>query len=162
MGFFMGIEFPEAELVRNTFIIREMDIPPNIHLTRRSMLRWFALAFGLISENESRSTILDVLDAVFYYNFTKKANPTTVEIQEFLKEKNKPVSDKLLRYHVKRLINSGLIQRKKLRYYFNSAPHAEKQDIRAGFSHHVSGKVAKSLNELETMLEKLAENYRQV
>lgn len=158
----MGAEFPESELVRKTFTIREMDLPPNVQFTRKSMLRWFALSFGLISENESRSTILDVLDSLFYFNFSKKTNPTTLEIQALLKEKNKTVSDKLLRYHIKRLIDSGLIQRKKLKYYFMSAPTAEKHDVKAGFNHHVSGNVSKSLGEIENILEKLAENYKQI
>lgn len=158
----MGLEFPESELVRNSFTIRAMDLPPNIHLTRRGMLRWFALAFGLISENESRSTVLDVLDSVFYFNFNKKIQPTTIEIQEYLKEKNKPVSDKLLRYHIKRFIDSGLIQRKKLRYHFMNSPYAEKTDVKAGFNHHVTGKITKTLSEIESVVEKLAENYRQV
>ncbi len=159
---FVAQEFPEAELVRKTFTIRAMDLPPNVQFTRRSMLRWFALSFGLISENESRSTVLDVLDALFVFNFSKKANPSTVEIQEFLKEKSKPVSDKLLRYHLKRLIDCGFISRKKLRYYFTSAPNAEKHDVKAGFSHNVTESVTKTLNEIEAMLEKLADNYRQI
>lgn len=158
----MAQEFPEAELVQGTYILRAMDLPPNVQLTRRSMLRWFALAFGLISENESRSTVLDVLDALFFFNFSKKSNPTTVEIQGFLKDKSRPVSDKLLRYHIKRLIDARLIQRKKLRYSFASSPHAEKNDVKAGFSHNVSGSVSKTLSEIESMLEKLAENYRQI
>ena len=85
------MEFPEAELVRKNFTLRQMDFPPNIQFTRKSLLRWFALSIGLISEKESRSTILDVLDAVFYFNFTKKHNPTTIEVQELLQERKTPI-----------------------------------------------------------------------
>ncbi|HIH21332.1 MAG TPA: hypothetical protein HA222_01560, partial [Candidatus Diapherotrites archaeon] len=42
-------EFPEAELVRRVFVVREMDLPPQVLLTKRSLLRWFALASGMIS-----------------------------------------------------------------------------------------------------------------
>lgn len=154
------MEFPEAELVRKTFVLRHLDFPPNVQMTRKSLVRWFALAVGLITEKESRSTILDVLDAVFYFNFTRKYNPTTVEVQELLAQKNTPVSDKLLRYHLKRMIDIGLIERRKLKYYFVSSPYAEKHDFRAGFNHHIVNSVQKALADTENVLEKIVENYR--
>lgn len=154
------MEFPEAELVRKTFILRQMDLPPNVQFTRKSLVRWFALAVGLISEKESRSTILEVLDAVFIFNFSKKNPPTTNELQEFLnKEKKLGISDKLLRYHLKRMVDVGLIERKKLRYRFSASPYADKHDFRAGFSHHVSTSVHKSLTEIEGVLDKIVNNY---
>ncbi len=156
--FFM--EFPEAELIRKTFTLRQMDLPPNIQFTRKSLIRWFALSIGLITEKESRSTILGVLDAVFFFNFSKKHNPTTVEIQELLSERKTPVSDKLLRYHLKRMIQIGLIERKKLKYHFVSSPYAEKHDYRAGFNHHIASSVQKSLSEIENVLGKLVDNYQ--
>lgn len=148
-------------MIRNTFIIRTMDFPPNITMTKRSLLRWFALSFGLISERESRSTILDVLDALFYFQITEGIEPTTNSLQSFLKEKNKEISDKLLRYHLKRLIDVGFIKRKKLRYFFANSPYAEKQDLKAGFNHNISTPINKSLSDIENALEKLAKSYKQ-
>jgi predicted transcriptional regulator len=153
-------EFPEAELVRKTFTVRKMDFPPNVALTRRAMLRWFALSIGLISEKESRSTILDVLDAFFFFQFSKQAEPTTNDLMAFLSEKKLGVSEKLLRYHLKRMIDLGIIERKKLHYSFASSPHAEKSDARAGFSHNISSQVQESLNEIENVLGKLSESYK--
>ena len=41
-------ELPEAGLVRKTITLREMDLPPEVKLTKKSLLRWFALSTGLI------------------------------------------------------------------------------------------------------------------
>jgi len=82
----MAQQLPEAELIRNTYIIREMDIPPQVKLTKRSLLRWLALSLGLISENESRSTVLDVLDALFYFQFAKSQNPTPKNCNPMLRK----------------------------------------------------------------------------
>jgi len=107
-------------------IIRKMDLPPSVQITKRSLLRWFALSFGLISENESRSTVLLVLDALFYYLLSQTQNPSTIDIQNYIEEKyNKKVSEKLIRYHLKRLIDINLVLRKSNRYYFNSPPYTD-------------------------------------
>ena len=156
----MGQEFPEAELIRRTFIIRAMDLPPNIEVTRKGLLRWFCLAFGLISEKESRSTILDVVDALFTLHFARGLNPTTDEIHKHLEEKQADVSEKLLRYHLKRLIDVGLIERKKLHYYFVSSPYGDKKNIREGFNFNVTQSVSKTLGDIESVLEKIERNYR--
>lgn len=151
---------PESELVRATYTIRAMDFPPNIAMTRRSLLRWFALSTGLISEKESRSTVLDVLDAFFFLQVGKGASPTTNEIMALMEERGKKISDKLLRYHVKRLVDLGLVQRKKRHYSFSHAPDAERADIRAGFGHNITRNVNSSLAQIEQVLGRIAESYR--
>ena len=156
----MGSELPEAELVKRTFVLRRMDLPPQVTMTRRSLLRWFALAFGLISEKESRSTILDVLDALFYFQISKGVEPTTEAILSLLKQKGKPISEKLLRYHLKRLIDLGFLQRKKLKHFFANSPYAEKNDLKAGFNYSITASVAESLADIEKVLEKLALSYK--
>lgn len=153
-------EHPESELVRSAITIRAMDFPPNISMTKRSLLRWFALSTGLISERESRSTILDVLDAMFFLQISKGAEPTSREIMLLLHGRGRKISDKLLRYHLKRLLDMGLVQRKKLHYSFAHAPNAEKNDLRAGFSHNVTKRVSSSLAQIEQVLTGLAESYR--
>ncbi|MDO8646955.1 MAG: hypothetical protein Q7R70_00880 [Candidatus Diapherotrites archaeon] len=153
-------EFPESELVRRTFMIREMDLPPQVQLTRRSMLRWFALASGMISEKESRSTVLEVLDALFYFQFQKKQDPTAQEVIKYIKEKHgKIVSEKLLRYHLNRLILLNLLQRKSSRYFFNPSPYAERKDLKASFNYWIREHLEKSLKDCEFVLGKLQDNY---
>lgn len=148
-------------MVRRSFTIRQMDLPPNVTLTKRSLLRWFALSFGLLSEKESRATVLDVLDALFYFNLARASPPNTVDIQTYVKEKSgKDISEKLLRYHLKRLIDVGFLQRRRLRYFFCSDPKADPADLKAGFNHHISEPLNKSLADVVFVLEKLSESYK--
>ena len=153
------MEHPEAEHVRRTFILRQMDFPPEISLTKRSLLRWFALAFGLISERESRSTILDVLDALFTLQLSKKVYPTTSEILSFLKTSDRKIDEKLLRYHLKRLIDVGLIERRRGKLSFSQDPQFEKNDIVAGFKHSIGLPVHNSVDSVANALGKLKEKY---
>lgn len=155
----MGQEFPEAELVRKTFTIRQMDLPPQVLDTKRSLVRWFALSFGLISEKESRSTILDVLDALFTLQLSKKTFPTTAQLLQHLKAGGKKVDEKLLRYHLKRLIDVGLIERRKGKLMFSVAPNADKNDVVAGFRHSVCSPLAESSERVCFALGKIREKY---
>ena len=155
------MEHPEAVLVRKTFILRKMDLPPSIAMTKRSLLRWFALSFGLISERESRATILNVLDALLYFLISKKTNPSTLEIQAFLAEKyQQKISEKLVRYHLNRLIQLELLVRKNKKYFFNNNPYTEPNSLKNSFSFWVKQPVNSSLDDIEKALEKLSESYQ--
>ena len=154
-------ELPEAGLVRKTITLREMDLPPEVKLTKKSLLRWFALSTGLISEKESRTTGLDILDALFYLQLSKNKQPTTLEVQQLIKSKRgREVSEKLIRYHLKRLIDLGFLRRKKNKYLFNNAPEGETADLRSGYQHWVSKNVLRSLENTEKVLEQLSKKYR--
>lgn len=155
----MGQEFPEAELVRKTFTLRQMDLPPQVLDTKRSLVRWFALSFGLLSEKESRSTILDVLDALFTLQLSKKSSPTTAQLLQHLKATEKKIDEKLLRYHLKRLLDVDLLERRKGRLSFVVDPHAEKGDIVAGFRHNIGIPVQESVQRISFALGKIKEKY---
>ena len=153
--------FPEAELCKNCFIVQEMSLPPEIFDTKKSLLRWFSLSLGLIGKQESRQTFLDVLDAVLYFNFSKKVSPTTLNIQSFIKKKSgTKVIEKLLRYHLNRLIQLGLIERKKSKYIFAVSPYADKNDFKASFDFLVSKKINEKLIDVSKVYEKLIDSYR--
>ncbi len=153
-------EFPESGLVRKTFTIRQMDLPPDVKLTRRSMLRWFALSFGLISEKESRDTVLNVLDALFSFLLEKHRAPSTKEIQKFISEKfQKRVSEKLLRYHLNKMIELGLIVRKKNKYELNHAPEGERGNISESFSYWIKMPINNSIENISSVLEQLKQSY---
>jgi len=154
------VEFPEAELIRKTFTIRQMDFPPGVAMTKRSLLRWFCLSFGLISEKESRSTILDVLDAFFVFQLSKKQSPTTLELLAYLRESEKKIDEKLLRYHLKRLIDVGLVERRKGKLSFVCAPYSEKHNLRSGFEHSIGIPLQESLKSITNALDKINEKYK--
>jgi len=151
---------PESEFVRKTFTIKRMDLPPSVQLTKRSLLRWFALSFGLISECESRDTVLNVLDAVFHFLVSKKHDPTTLEIQSYIDSKyHKKISEKLLRYHLNRLIALELLKRKSNRYSLNNSPNAEPNSFAESFNAWVRKPVNDSLDDIGRVLSKISDSY---
>ena len=147
--------------MRKTFIFRQMDLPPSVAMTKRSLLRWFALSFGLLSEKESRVTVLNVLDSLFHFLLSKKIAPSTLDIQAFIAEKhNQKISEKLVRYHLNRLISLELVVRKNKRYYFNNSPFDEPNSLKNSFSYWIKQPVNSSMNNIEDVLGKLVENYK--
>ena len=154
-------EFPESELVRKTFTLKKMDLPPSVQLTKRSLIRWFALSFGLISEKESRDTVLNVLDALFHFLLAKKQNPSTLDIQAYIDGKyHQKISEKLLRYHLNRLIAIELLQRKQNRYFLNNSPVSEPNNLVESFNFWVKKPVNESLNDIEKVLGKISDSYK--
>ncbi|MFA4906781.1 MAG: hypothetical protein WC602_00735 [archaeon] len=153
--------FPESGLVRKTYCIRRLDFPPSVRLTRKSLLRWFALSIGLISERESRQTALDILDSVLYSIFALREPMTSEELLGLIKHRSdKTVSEKLLLYHLHRLAELGLIVRKKKRYCFNSAPKSAPDSFAEGFNHWVSADAIETLSGIESAFEELSKVYK--
>ncbi|MFH1752451.1 MAG: hypothetical protein ABH821_05960 [archaeon] len=152
---------PEKDLIQKTFLLRKLDLPPKVKLTKRSLLRWLAFSLGLISEQESRTTVLNVLDSLFYYQFSKQVTPSTKDLHSYLKENNVICSEKLVRYHLSRLIDLGLIKRKKRRYVFTSSPMAEPFDLEAAFHHHVGKEINNTLGDVAKVVQKLSQQYKE-
>ena len=152
-------ESPERELIRKTFTVREMDLPPSVLMTKKGMARWFALSFGLISEKESRDTILEILDLLFSINFSKKRGAEAEEIYSELKKKGIKASDKLVRYHLKNMADLGLLEKKGRKYFFCSPTEGEKDDVKKGFEEKVVRKIDESALRISNVLGKIAESY---
>ncbi len=151
---------PESDLVRKTFVLRKMDLPPQVLLTKKSLLRWIALSLGLISENESRSSLINILDAFFFFLFSKKSSPSSKEIKSFL-EKNRgiSVSEKLVRYHLNRLCGLGIVSHSLGRYSLNPAPEAERDSLSDSFAHWFGGDLSGTVSSVERALGKLQGAY---
>lgn len=155
------MELPEAELIRKTIILRKLDLPPSVLLTKRSLLRWLALSLGLISENESRTALLEIMDALFYFLLKKGKNPTSEEIKNYLeREKHMQVSERLVRYHLNKLISLGLLTRKNARYYINPAPNAERDDVAASVDFYIKKEVEEWSEQIKRALNKFIEFYK--
>jgi len=154
------MSFPESAYARKEFLLRQLDFPPEVKLAKKSLLRWFALALGLISLQESRTSCLEVLDALFSLTLSKKIAPTTLDIQNFIKEKyNKEISEKLIRYHLGKLINIGILERRKNRYFWNDAPNAEKGNLIEAFDYWIGKNIKETLENTKDALKLLVEKY---
>jgi len=148
---------PESRLIRSELTIRELALPDDVLLARKSLIRWLALSLGMILPNESRRLLLDILEVIFECHVKEEA-PTTKDIIERLeaqtKEKQNP---KAVYYHLQRLKDSGLLCRKKGRYYLGDG---EGRSLRAIIRRFYMGKAEAAFPNIERALEKLENGYR--
>lgn len=112
----MSSMIPEAEHIEGTITVRDMRLPQDVMLTRASLIRWLALALGLINPNESRKSLLDLIDVLFTVQLSGKRGITVDEIMERLRKENKGCSEKTVRYHLLRLGKRGVVRRKHKEY----------------------------------------------
>lgn len=154
---------PEAELIRNEFIVREIDFPETVSLTKKSLLRWCCLSLGLISKNESRDKAFAIFDLLFEFLYSKKENPTTLEIKSELEKKYKiETSEKLIRYHLNRLIELKILFRKNNKYFINPSPNSEKRkSLAESYKAWVQKQIEKELDNTAKALEKLQQKYEE-
>jgi hypothetical protein len=158
---------PEGKLIRKEFLIRKMDLPPEMLNRRRQLLRWVAIALGLISPGDERSGILDVLDALFYYTYSKEIAPTPQEILVFVNKRRsergeKPVVLEAVRYHLRRLEAYGIIEKTKSRgasYVFTRDVESSLSDP-SSFVDHIFSEMAQTKNLIKRAVGALVSLYR--
>ena len=143
---------PEAGLIKRELVVRNMALTDEVRLTRKSLVRWIALSLGLISSNESRTIVIDVLD-VLLKEFAHGKKPTTKEIYEKVGKKRKePVSEKTVYYHLQRLANMGLVQREKGQYFISKDKEKLREAIKKVYTREFDeafGNIEKALDSIE-------------
>ncbi|MBI5046382.1 hypothetical protein HZC07_01480 [Candidatus Micrarchaeota archaeon] len=143
---------PESRLIKSELTLRELSLPPEVVLTRKAIVRWLALSFGLIHPNESRLLLLDVFDSALEFHI-KNINPTTRDIiaklEENTKEKQNP---KAVYYHLQRLTTQGILARKKGRYYIGDGEGKKLNEI---FREYYIKKIDRSFENIGNAFEKL-------
>ena len=148
---------PESKLIRSELTIRELALPDDVLLARKSLIRWIALSLGMILPNESRRLLLDILEVIFEFHVKNEA-PTTKDILARLKELTKSEQNpKAVYYHLLRLKNVGILTRKKGRYYLGDG---EKRALREIFRDFYLKKTDAALTNIESALDKLESGYR--
>lgn len=143
---------PESKFIRKEITLRNMWLADEVRLTRKSMVRWVALSLGLISEKESRDLIVDLLDVLFEF-FAKAEEPTTQEILDRLKVKTgKEPNPKAVYYHLQKLMDQGLLQREKGKYYISRESKRLSVAVKELYLKEVNealGEITKALEMLE-------------
>jgi DNA-binding PadR family transcriptional regulator len=148
---------PEAKLIKSELILRDLSLPEDVKLARKSLIRWLALSLGLINPNESRRLVLDVIEVLLGFHVAKEA-PTTAQLLERLQElSGKKPNPKAVYYHLLRLKEKGLIVRKKGRYYLGSEEWKSLPEV---FNEFYNYKTAEMLKKINEALKKLDESYR--
>lgn len=144
---------PESKFIRKEIVLRNMWLADEVRLTRKSMVRWVALSLGLISEKESRDLIIDLLDVLFDC-FAKGEEPTTQEILDRLKAKTgEEPNPKAVYYHLQKLMDQGLLQREKGKYYISRENKRLSVAVKELYLKEVNESLAEITKALE-MLEK--------
>lgn len=105
---------PESKLINREILVRDMVLNEEVKLTKKSLIRWLALSLGLISPNESRKSLLTLLEILFTFHLNN-VQPTTKEIIEEINKIEK-VDDKTVYYHLSRLKERGIVKRKNGKY----------------------------------------------
>ncbi|VVC04771.1 Uncharacterised protein [Candidatus Burarchaeum australiense] len=150
---------PESKLIRGELVLRDMQLTSEVRVTRNSLVRWLALAIGLISPNESRTAVVDTLDALLYFQF-KGVSPTVPELLEWLNSKDRKVSEKALRYHLWQLKKNGWLERSKGKYRFFVPPLADRHDVAASIESVVRSRSEISLAKVKEALKSLKQAYK--
>lgn len=148
---------PESSLIRSELIIRDLSLPDEVKMARKSLVRWLALSLGLMLPNESRRLLLDVLETLVYFH-VRNETPTTKDILAKLEEiSGKAPYPKAVYYHLLRLKDIGLISRKKGRYWFGDTPGMRLNDILRDF---YASKMSDIYRNLDEAAKRLEESYK--
>jgi hypothetical protein len=120
---------PESKLIKNEINVREMNLGSEVLLTKKSSIRWLALALGLINPNESRRLLLDILEVLLEYHLNRQ-KPTTKDIIGRLRElTNEDQNQKAVYYHLLKLKEFGIIGRKKGEYFLGDGQEKPIKEI---------------------------------
>lgn len=130
---------PESSLIRGECLVRELQFNEDVKMTRKSLVRYLALSLGLISPNETRAGLLEVLEALLYFHYRKRENgeePDIYQLLEKIKEiKKEEPNPKAVRYHLLQLKKLGIIEAKKRKYRFALSPLQENDDLACALSY---------------------------
>jgi len=160
---------PEAQYVRRTITLRDMELPRDVALTKQSLLRWFALSTGLITEQESRSTIIPILDALLHFQ-AKGKSPSIADIKEYLDGegwgmrskgsdvREQEVTEKAIRYHMSKLCDAGLAEVSERRYRFLRNP--DKPELSSSIRFSLENATRGPISRAERAFVLLLESYR--
>lgn len=157
------MQIPEAALIEREFVIRDMQLTKEVRMTKKSLIRWLALALGLISPNESRKAILDLLEALLYFQFSENKDPDVHELAGYIQENHEgaAVSEKTILYHLLQLKNAGLVRREKSRYSFSVSPYSEKGDVAGSIEYNYKSRSDAAFLKIQEALNSLRKMYKQ-
>ncbi len=148
---------PEAKLIKSEMVIREMALPDDVLLARKSIVRWLALSLGLIAPNESRTLLLDIFDVLVGFHL-KNETPTTKEIIDSLEKLNgEKQNPKAVYYHLQRLTNMGILERKKGKYCFGDGNGESLSEV---FKNFYKNKTDSTFTNIEKALKRLESSYK--
>ncbi len=144
----------ESTLIKSEIVLRELALPEEVLLTRASTVRWLALSLGLINPNESRTIIIDLLDALLHFHYENR-RPTTKDLIDKLAEKGFTEKNiKVVYYHLDRLRQMGVIGRRKGEYFFGDGNTTDLASVFKKIYEQRSAEVFKNIERALSRIEK--------
>jgi DNA-binding transcriptional ArsR family regulator len=151
---------PETEFIEATYTIRKMRLPPEVKLTKQSLLRWLALSLGLLSEDETRQSVIPVMDAAFTLQLRDRTEFELEDVILFLKKQEKEMPKKTVSYHLKKLQETGLLEKTGRRYRFVKDAYSSHLSLPSTFQEtytkniqESTARVAKAFEEIHRIYE---------
>lgn len=146
---------PESKLIKSEIVLRELALPEEVLLARKSTIRWLALSLGLINPNESRTIVIDLFETLLHFHQQGK-RPTTKEITQMMMERSGATEKniKAIYYHLDRLMDMGVINRTKGEYYFGDG---STQDLAKIFKELYEKKSNEAFKNIEKAFSRLAQ-----
>jgi hypothetical protein len=118
------MELNESKFIESEITLRNMMLTKEVVETRRSLVRWLALALGIINPGESRQSAVAVLDSILYFQFAEKKDPSVQELSDYITKNWEPMNEKTLRYHLLQLKKANVVNNSK-GVYFMSNPNPD-------------------------------------
>lgn len=131
------MEINEANLIEHELTLRNLRVTKEVVETRRSIVRWMALALGVISPGESRLTAISVLDSVFYFQFGQRKDPTVEELSTYINQSWGEINEKTLRYHLLQLKKAHIVDNAKGKYFLTAPQMGDRYDADAWVSNYI-------------------------
>ncbi len=130
------MELNESKLIEREITIRNLRLTKEVTETRRSLVRWLALSLGVINPGESRLGAVSVLDAILYFQFVQKSDPSVEDMMSYIEKAWGPINEKTLRYHLLQLKKANIVNNEKARYSLSQPENGEKYHEDAWVAHY--------------------------
>ncbi len=149
------MELNESKLIEREVTLRNMIVTKEVLETRRSIIRWLALAMGVINPGESRQSSITVLDAIFYFQFVNKHDPNVQELSEYITKNWEPINEKTLRYHLLQLKKANIVNNSKGVYFLASVDGDQKYNEEAWLNSYFNSEVQPIKDKVSSVLKEL-------
>lgn len=149
------MEINESSLIENELTLRDLRITKEVTETRRSIVRWLALALGIISPGESRLTAVSVLDALLYFQFTERKDPSVEEMAEYITRSWGEINEKTLRYHLLQLKKTNILNNSKGKYFLVAPDMGDRYDPDLWISNYLDSQVNPIRDKLRIAIKEL-------
>ena len=135
------MELNESKFIEREITLRNMMLTKEVVETRRSLVRWLALALGVINPGESRQSAVAVLDSILYFQFMERKDPSVQELSDYIAKNWEPMNEKTLRYHLLQLKNANIVNNSKGVYFLSNTNPDQKYNEEAWVTNYFNSEV---------------------